>query len=185
MQQKPHYVGVKDNSDMPITMSIDRADFQKAANEAIKDMLDSGALDTIDNKRHVITIGRVINDTTQRIDTDMLMKQIRVAILKSKKAYITTAIGANGPEDEMIKKVRELRKDDEFKQSMIAKKNTIYAPDISLAGKIMQRIVKVGDDDQLVEYYFHLTLTELKTGLALWEGENIVGKVGSNESVIW
>jgi uncharacterized protein (TIGR02722 family) len=182
---KPHYVGVENTKDMPTTMSIDRRDFEKAANEAIKDMIDSGALDRKGGGRYVVAMGRMINDTTQRIDTDMLTKKIRIAMLKSGKAVITTAVAAGGPEDEMTKEVRKLRADDEFKQSTIAKKGTIYAPDMSLSGKIMQRIVKDGKDDQLVEYYFHLTLTQLETGLAFWEGESIVGKVGSNDSVIW
>ena len=182
---KPHLVGVESTEDMPTTMSIDRRDFEKAANEAIKDLLASGVLGKIDGNRYVIAMGRILNDTTQRIDTDMLMKQIRIALLKSGKAVITTAVAAGGPEDEMIKEVRRLRADDEFKQSTIAKKGTILAPDMSLAGKIMQRTVKAGSRDQLVEYYFHLTLTDLENGLAIWEGESIVGKVGSNASVTW
>ena len=182
---KPHLVGVESTEDMPTTMSIDRRDFEKAANEAIKDLLASGVLGKIDGNRYVIAMGRMLNDTTQRIDTDMLMKQIRIALLKSGKAVITTAVAAGGPEDEMTKEVRRLRADDEFKQSTIAKKGTILAPDMSLAGKIMQRTVKAGSRDQLVEYYFHLTLTDLENGLAIWEGESIVGKVGSNASVTW
>ncbi len=181
----PHYVGVKNSKDMPTTMSIDRRDFEKAANEATKDMLESGALDKKGGGRYVVAMGKMVNDTTQRIDTDMLTKKIRIDMLKSGKAVITTAVAAGGPEDEMTKEVRRLRADDEFKQSTIAKKGTIYAPDMSLSGKIMQRIIKTGDDDQLVEYYFHLTLTHLETGLAFWEGESIVGKVGSNDSVVW
>jgi uncharacterized protein (TIGR02722 family) len=182
---KPHLVGVESTEDMPITMSIDRRDFEKAADEAIQGLLASGVLGKADGNRYVIAMGRMVNDTTQRIDTDMLMKKIRIAMLKSGKAIITTAVAAGGPEDEMTKEVRRLRIDDEFKQSTIAEKGTIYAPDMSLAGKIMQRIVKVGSRDQLVEYYFHLTLTDLENGLAIWEGESIVGKVGSNDSVIW
>jgi len=182
---KPHYVGVESTKDMPTTMSIDRRDFEKAANKAIKDMLDSGALDKKGGGRYVVAMGRMVNDTTQRIDTDMLIKKIRIAMLKSGKAVITTAVSAGGPEDEMTKEVRKLRADDEFKQSTIAKKGTIYAPDMSLSGKIMQRIVKDGNNDQLVEYYFNLTLTHLETGLAFWEGESVVGKVGSNDSVVW
>ncbi|MBL0687503.1 MAG: penicillin-binding protein activator LpoB [Sulfurospirillum sp.] len=182
---KPHYVGVKNSKDMPTTMSIDRRDFEKAANEAIKDLLDSGALDRQDGEKYVVAMGRMVNDTTQKIDTDMLIKKIRIAMLKSGKAVVTTAVKAGGAEDEMTHEVRKLRENSEFKQSTIAKKGTIYAPDMSLSGKIMQRIIKAGKKDQLVEYYFHLTLTQIETGLAIWEGESIVGKVGSNDSVIW
>ncbi len=182
---KPHLVGVESVEDMPITMSIDRRDFEKATDEALESLFASGALGRLDAQRYVIAMGRVVNDTTQRIDTDMLTKKIRIAILQSGKAVMTTAVAAGGAEDEMTKEVRRLRADDEFKQSTIAPKGTIYAPDMSLAGKIIQKTVKTADDDQLVEYYFHLTLTDLKNGLAIWEGETIVGKVGSNDSVVW
>jgi uncharacterized protein (TIGR02722 family) len=183
--KEPRYVGEKNLDDVPVTMGIDRKDFERAANEAIDDLLKSGALDRKGGGRYVVAIGKVVNDTTQRIDTDMLIKKIRIAMLKSGKAVITTAVGANGAEEKMTEEVRKLRDNDEFKQNTIAKKGTIYAPDLALSGKIIQRTVKTYDDEQLVEYYFQLTLTHLESGLAFWEGETVIGKLGSNDSVTW
>jgi len=179
---KPQYVSTKD---APITMGLDRKDFEKAADDAVKDLLSSGAMDKKGGGRYVVAMGRVVNDTTQRIDTSMLTKKIRIALLKSGKAVMTTAVAAGGPEDEMTKEVRKLRADDDFKQSTIAKKGTIYAPDMSLSGKIIQRNGSPNSDDQVVEYYFQLTMTQLETGLAFWEGESTIGKMGSNDSVSW
>ena len=179
---KPQYVN---SADKPVTMGLDRRDFEKAANVAIKDLLESGVMDKKGGGRYVVAMGRVINDTTQRIDTAMLTKKIRIALLKSGKAIMTTAVAAGGPEDEMTKEVRRLRADDEFKQSTISKKGTIYAPDMSLSGKIIQRTQKANSKNQLVEYYIQLTMTQLEIGLAIWEGETTIGKVGSNDSVTW
>jgi len=81
--------------------------------------------------------------------------------------------------------VRELRENDEFAQNTIAKKGTLLAPDMSLSGKIIQRNIKTTDNKQLVEYYFQLTLTQLQTGLAFWEDEININKIGSNKSVSW
>lgn len=183
--KEPRYVGEKSLEDVPVTMGIDRKDFERAANEAIEDLLKSGALDRKGGGRYVVAISKVVNDTTQRIDTDMLIKKIRIAMLKSGKAVITTAVGANGAEEKMTEEVRKLRQNDEFKQNTIAKKGTIYAPDLALSGKIIQRTVKTYNDEQLVEYYFQLTLTHLESGLAFWEGESVIGKLGSNDSVTW
>jgi len=61
----------------------------------------------------------------------------------------------------------------------------MIAPDLSLSGKIIQQNVKVSSSTQQVEYYFQLSLTDINTGLALWEGETIIGKRGSNKSVSW
>ncbi len=44
-------------------------------------------------------ISRVVNDTMQRIDTDQLVKKIRIELLRSGKVVVTTAVGGAGPED--------------------------------------------------------------------------------------
>ncbi|MCG8566856.1 MAG: penicillin-binding protein activator LpoB, partial [Desulfobacterales bacterium] len=88
-------------------------------------------------------------------------------------------------EDQMSFKARKLRASDEFNQKTVAKKGRMIAPDLSLSGKIIQRNVRVDSSTQQVEYYFQLTLTHIETGLALWEGESVIGKRGSNKSVSW
>jgi len=166
-------------------MGLDYRDFNQAAGEAIQSMLMSGAVDKKNGDRYVLAISRITNDTMQHIDTDQLIKKIRVELLKSGKVVVTTAVGANGPEDKMSKQARELREDDEFNQNTVQKKGTMVAPDLSLSGKILQRNVAMDDGKQQVEYYFMLTLTEIKTGLAWWEGETVIGKRGSGKSVSW
>ncbi|MBU1904121.1 MAG: penicillin-binding protein activator LpoB [Proteobacteria bacterium] len=166
-------------------MGLDYRDFQKAASEAIKSMLQSGALNKRGGGRYVLAISRIVNDTMQRIDTDQLIKKIRVELLQSGKVVVTTAVGAGEPEDKMSMKARQLRKSDEFNQSTVAKKGQMIAPDLSLSGKIIQRNVKVSSGTQQVEYYFQLTLTDINTGLAFCEGESVIGKRGSNKSVSW
>ena len=166
-------------------MGLDYRDFQKAASEAIRSMLQSGALNKRGGGRYVLAISRIVNDTMQRIDTDQLIKKIRVELLASGKVVVTTAVSAGEPEDKMSMKARQLRKSDEFKQSTVAKKGQMIAPDLSLSGKIIQRNVRVSSGTQQVEYYFQLTLTDINTGLAFWEGESVIGKRGSNKSVSW
>jgi len=166
-------------------MGLDYRDFNEAASKAIQSMLMSGALDKKNGDRYVLAISRVTNDTMQHIDTDQLIKKIRVELLKSGKVVVTTAVGANGAEDKMSKQARELRNDDEFNQNTVQKKGTMVAPDMSLSGKILQRNVAMDDGKQQVEYYFMLSLTEIKTGLAWWEGETVIGKRGSGKSVAW
>ncbi len=166
-------------------MGLDYRDFNQAAAEAVQSMLQSGALDKKTGDRYVLAISRVTNDTMQHIDTDQLVKKIRVELLRSGKVVVTTAVGANGPEDRMSKQARELREDEEFNQRTVQEKGQMIAPDMSLSGKILQRNVKMDDGKQQVEYYFMLSLTEIKTGLAWWEGETIIGKRGSGKSVSW
>ncbi|WP_392561357.1 penicillin-binding protein activator LpoB [Orbus sturtevantii] len=175
-----------DNADDAISLGLDSQDFESAAQEALNSLLASNALNKPGGGRYVVAIGKVINDTTLRIDTDMLVKKIRIGMLQSGKAVITSAIAGNSNNvDDLIYDVRELRGNDEFKQDTIAGKGTLYAPDFSLTGKILQRISRTGKNKQLVEYYLQLTLTDIKSGLAYWENESIVRKLGSNKSTAW
>lgn len=170
--------------DGPVSMSLDYRDFERAATEAVEDMLASGAVDNPDGGRYIMVVSRITNDTMQRIDTDQLVKKIRVSLLRSGKVVTTTAVGLNGAEDEMSMRSRELRDSEEFDQSGVQRKGTLQAPDLSLSGKLMQRNHQVGGDQQ-VEYYIQLTLTDLASGLAFWEGETPIIKRGSDKSVSW
>jgi uncharacterized protein (TIGR02722 family) len=170
--------------DGPVSMSMDYRDFEKAATEAVEDMLASGAVSNPNGGRYIMVVSRISNNTMQRIDTDQLTKKIRVALLRSGKVVTTTVVGLNGAEDEMSMAARELRNSDEFDQSGVQKKGTLQAPDLSLSGKILQRNQTVGDEQQ-VEYYIQLSMTDLASGLAFWEGETPIIKRGSNDSVSW
>ena len=119
----------------------------------------------------------------QHIDTDQLIKKIRVDLLRSGRAVITTAVGPNA--DTMNKEVRELNNSEDYNQRTTMKKGQMIAPEMSLSGKIIQRNIPMDNGKQQVEYYFQLTLTELATGLAWWEDESIIGKRGSAKSVAW
>ncbi len=175
-----------DNDKGEAVMGLDYRDFQGAAQDMIESLLASGAVDKKDGKRYVLVVSSIVNDTMQHIDTDQLVKKIRVGLLQSGKVVVTTAVGLEGAEDEMSMHAREtLRGNAEFDQKTVAGKGSMIAPDLSLSGKILQRNIRVDSKTQRVEYYFQMSLTEIKTGLAYWEDERIVAKRGSNKAVSW
>jgi len=173
------------NDQRGAVMGLDYRDFNTAASKMVEDLLASGALNKPGGGRYVLAISRVINDTMQKIDTDQLIKQMRVALLRSGKVVVTTAVGANGPEDRLAMDARELRNSGEFNQQTVAAKGQMIAPEYSLSGKIIQRNVRQSKSKQAAEYYFQLTLTDINTGLAFWVGAEVLGKTGSNKSVAW
>jgi penicillin-binding protein activator len=173
------------NDQEKAVMGLDYRDFEKVASEAVSSMLQSGAVNKQGGGRYVLAVSKIINDTMQRIDTDQLTKKIRVELLNSGKVVVTTAIGADGPEDQMALQARELRKSGEFNQATVAQKGQMVAPELSLSGKIIQRNIKVDRSTQQVEYYFQMSLTDINSGLAFWEGESVIGKRGSNKSASW
>ena len=159
--------------------ALDSRDFGIAAEKMIADMIESGAVDKPDGSRYVLAIGRVANRTKQDIDVDQLVKKIRVALLKSRKVVVTTAVSASGAEDNMTRAVRDLANDSMFNEAMVAEQGTAIPPELSLSGKIIERNLKIDRSTQRIEYVFQLSLTDIKTGLAFWEGEETIGKVGS------
>ena len=168
---------------------INTQDWIRAADELTQSLLLSGALGSVAGKPKVLMIGRIKNNTTQHIDTDSLMKKIRVALNKGGRALTTTAVGLDGPEDESSKAVRELRADDEFNQATIPGKGNLVSPDYSLSGKIIQNNARARrgllPTIRQSEFAFQLSLTDLKTGLAVWEEEKLIVKQGSRAAVGW
>jgi len=167
-------------------MGLDYRDFQDASQEMIESLIASGAVSKPGGGRYVLAVSRIVNDTMQHIDTDQLVKKIRVGLLRSGKVVVTTAVGAGGAEDTMAMQTRQdLRGNEEFNQKTVAGKGNMIAPDLSLSGKILQRNIRVDSSTQRVEYYFQLSLTDINTGLASWEDERVIGKRGSNKSAAW
>ena len=167
-------------SSMQHVMELEYRDWTNTAEKMTESMIASGALKA--EPKPVIAIGNIVNDTTQRIDSDMLTKKIRTTLLKSGKAQIATNFTG---EDTTSDKVRTKRSDAEYNQSTIAQKGTLIAPNMSLSGKMLQRNLKLESGwfssvDTRVEYYLQLTLTDLKTGLSVWEDEQPIIKEGKD-----
>jgi len=168
----------KDVSSMQNVMELEYRDWTNTAETMTKSMLESGAL----VNKPVIAIANIKNDTAQRFDTDILTKKIRSTLLKSGKAQIATNFSG---EDTTSNAVRSQRANDEYDQKTIASKGTLVAPNMSLSGKMLQRNLKLQSGwfssvDTRVEYYLQLTLTDLKTGLSVWEDEQPIVKEGDH-----
>ncbi|MCY4408179.1 MAG: penicillin-binding protein activator LpoB [Rhodospirillaceae bacterium] len=167
------------------TFGLDYRDFEYSAKQAVDSFLSSPLSDKPGSDAPwVMAISRIINDTTLNIDTDQLVKKIRIALLNSGRVVTTTAVAAGGPEDAMSAQVRELEDSDLFNQDTVAQRGTMVAPELSLSGKIIQRTNRVGSKQQ-VDYYFQLTATNITTGLAYWEFEEVIAKLGSNSNFSW
>jgi uncharacterized protein (TIGR02722 family) len=186
-EQQTSYIDTMHDSGNPV-MALDYRDFDQAASEMVQSMLSSGALKKADGSRYVMTTGRIVNDTMQRIDTDQLMAKIEEELLNSGQVVMTSAVGGKGASDQMVYQTRDIRDSDigdEFDSNTIAAKGQLIAPELSIAGKIFQRNIRYSSDKQQVEYYFQLQVTNLTNGLRFWQKETLIGKRGSNKSVAW
>lgn len=171
-----HYVETGGRENVVSVNQINIQDYIQAANAAVNDLLASGALDRVPNPPAVLAISRIVNNTGQQIDTDLLVKKIRVAVLNSGKALTTTTMGLGGTaEDPMAK---GLQQENEFMNDQ----KTTRKPDFTLSGKIIETTARAGSTRQST-YSFQLSLTDARTGLAVWEGEKEITKQGTRSSV--
>lgn len=174
----------KEVAAMQDVMELEYRDWTKTAENMTKSMMASGAFTRVKNP--VIAMGPIKNDTMQRFDTDILTKKIRTTLLKSGRAQVTTGFQNNAPaEDGTTYAVRDVRNNSEYDQSTVVAPGTLVAPNMSLSGKMLQRNLKLKSGwfssvDTRVEYYLQLTLSDVKTGLALWEDEQPIIKEGDH-----
>jgi penicillin-binding protein activator len=161
---------------------INFQDYNAAGIKLVESLLGSGRLDRVDGTPFIVMLSRIENRTSQHVDTALLTQNIRIALSQSGKAAFTTAVGAGGPEDAATMAVRDLRESDEFAQDTIAARGTVIAPDLSLSGRIIQQNTYAGNQRQAA-YTFQLTLTNLKMGIAIWEGQEQIVKMGSRPRV--
>jgi len=171
-----HYVQTGGNESVVTVGQINIQDYIQAANAATSDLLASGVLDKVPHPPAVLAMSRIVNNTGQQIDTDLLTKKIRVALLNSGKAVTTTTMGLGGTaEDPMAK---GLQQEAQFKSDQ----QTTPTPDFTLSGKIIETAVRAGNTRQST-FSFQLSLTDTKTGLAVWEGEKEITKQGKRPGV--
>lgn len=172
------------NQGPTVTMGLSNEDFEIAAEAMINSLLSDPAFKN-QNLRKVVAMGRIVNDTALRLDTQKLTRKITQAMRKSGKFILTSAVASGGALDSMSEDIRELRENYEFNQNTIAKKGTLIAPDFSLFGKIRQDNIKLSNGNVKVEYLFLLGLTDLNSGLVYWEDEKTINKAGSDKTVTW
>jgi uncharacterized protein (TIGR02722 family) len=184
--EQTSYIDTMHDTGKPV-MALDYRDFDQAASEMVQSMLASGALRKADGSRYVMATARIVNDTMQRIDTDQLMAKVEQELLNSGQVVMTSAVGSKT--DQLTYDIRRDIKDsdigDEFDQSTVPEKGTLISPELSVSGKIFQRNIRYSSDKQQVEYYFQLRVSEIASGLVIWQNETLIGKRGSNRSVAW
>lgn len=157
---------------------IDFKDWQIAAEKGTSSMLESGVMKRADGRKTILMISDVKNSTRENVNTRILTDKIRQAVLRSGQAVVTTAVGAKGAEETAVRQVRELENDDLFNQSTVQKRGTVIAPDMSLSGEIVQQQRRSGRTEE--SYFFiHMVLTDLATGLAVWEDNVELAKQGT------
>lgn len=159
--------------------TINIQDYANAADTMVASLIDSiinaGKLESPSGQPAMLAIGHIVVSTGSHVDTDLLVKKIRVALNKTGKVVTTTTMGIGGQAEDRL--AQGIKQQTEFLQD---KKNT-RLPDYSLSGKIIeQREHK--DNVRQSSFVFQLSLTS-KDGVAVWEDEKTITKQGRRSTV--
>ncbi|MBK8476267.1 MAG: penicillin-binding protein activator LpoB [Opitutaceae bacterium] len=158
---------------------ISPSEWTEAADKLVTNLLDSEVLLQIEHPPAVMAISRIRNDTTMQIDIASLTKKIRVALNQSGKILTTTTVGLGGQAEDPLAKESA-----EYAQFMGGQKQETKMPDYTLSGKIQESRIKQGRET-LITYTFQLSLTEVRSGLAVWEAEEAIAKTSKKSVVGW
>jgi uncharacterized protein (TIGR02722 family) len=158
---------------------ISPQEWAQAADKLVSDLLSSGTLERAPEKPAIMGISRIINNTQQQVDIDSLTKKIRVALNQSGKVITTTTLGLGGKvEDPLAKEAAE------YNAFMAGEKKATRMPYYTLSGKLLEDRIRNSSNTQ-VTYTFQLSLTEVRSGLAVWESEQQLSKVAHRNAVGW
>lgn len=159
------------------TDQIDIQDWSIAADALVASLLRSGVLERAPQQPSVMAISRIVNNTTEQVDTDLLTRKIRIALNQSGRVLTTTTVGYRDTLEDPLAAEQSARAgvpDDQGRP----------IPFYTLSGRLIESRSTAGKVRQ-VTYSFQLALTEVRTGLAVWEGEEQITKQGKKSSVGW
>lgn len=128
------------------TNEITPADFKRAVQTAVRNMIRSGFLDNPAGERYIVTISHIVDTTKKDFDTADIKQKLSADLAASRKVRVISAGAKN------------------------------VSPQINISGRITQRTAYVRGGKKRQEYYLHLVLTEAKSGIMLWENVTPVVK---------
>ena len=175
-----HYVDPAGSQLVTTVGQINVQDFSNAADTMVNSLIDNlinqnKLPSSVPNEPALLAISRITKNTGSQIDTDLLIKKIRVALLRTGKVQTSTTLNLGGPEDPLAADQRKMA---EF---IAGGKIPTRMPDYTLSGKIIENRAKAGDIRQSA-FVFQLSLSS-PAGVAIWEDEKTIVKQGSKPAV--
>lgn len=114
----------------------------------------------------LMQVGHLQNKTDDpNLQMGLVTDELCTALLNSGKVEVTLATGRDA--SATFSEARDLRKDDNFNQSTVARKGRLEAPRLSLEGGILWNRVDT-DGEKVQVYSFNLKLADIDTGKVIW-----------------
>jgi len=157
---------------------IDIQDWNKAANDLSMQLLASPALASAPRQPAVLAISRFINNTTTQCAHNVSLNVMDFSAVIRFARENNVGLVVIGPEDPLAAGIAQER-------AILNPNNPAAAaasPDYTLTGKIIQVQARAGNMRQST-FAFQMSLTDLRSGLAVWEGEKQIIKQGTKAGV--
>jgi uncharacterized protein (TIGR02722 family) len=164
------------------TFGLSTVDFDYAAKSALDEFMMSPWLAKKEG-RWLVQIGNVRNETVQEVDTKRLTQRMVSYMTKSGKFAFSSVGGSL--EDKSVKEYRQLEKSDLYDQDT-GGKGKVVKPDLSMIGEVSQTTnISADRSKQQLEYEFRLRVTDLSSGIILFDSLVPIDKRGSNKNFAW
>ncbi len=164
------------------TFGLSTVDFDYAAKSALDEFMMSPWLAKKEG-RWLVQIGNVRNETVQEVDTKRLTQRMVSYMTKTGKFAFSSVGGSLA--DSNVKDYRQLEKSDMYDQET-GGKGKVVKPDLSMIGEISQTTnISADRSKQQLEYEFRLRVTDLSSGIILFDSLVPIDKRGSNKNFAW
>lgn len=153
-----------------VSTGIDQKDWNDAAATMIESLkenfINAGKLQTPADKPAMLVISRIVNNTSSSVETDLLIKKIRIELIRTGKVVTSTIIGIGDAEDPIAQEEARRRR-------LLGKEPS--RPDYTLSGKITEQVSRLGGTKD-ISYTFQLSMSGIAEGTTVWEEERTITK---------
>ena len=164
------------------TFGLTTVDFEFAAKKSLDDFMMSPWLAKKEG-RWLVQVGSVRNETTQEIDTKRLTQRMLSHMTRNGRFAFSSVGGSLA--DSTVKDYRQLENSDLYDQDSGAKGKALK-PDLSMIGEIAQTTnISADRAKQQLEYEFRLRVTDLASGVIVFDSLVPIDKLGSNKNFSW
>lgn len=171
------------NQDESKYISLVDEDYVYAAQQTINQFLLSPWANSAEQKRWVVFMDNVTNDTTLHISTSAVTDKVKRLMVQSGKFVFSAAIGSE--RSSAVSQYRELSQSKLFDQTDGPTGGAVK-PDLVFDGSIKQQTNVAADrSEQRATYYFGFRVVDLRSGLEIFNASQPIIKSGSNRNVPW
>jgi PBP1b-binding outer membrane lipoprotein LpoB len=171
------------NQDESKYISLVDEDYVYAAQQTINQFLLSPWANSTEQRRWVVFMDNVTNDTTLHISTSAVTDKVKRLMVQSGKFVFSAAIGSE--RSSAVSQYRELSQSKLFDQTDGPTGGAVK-PDLVFDGSIKQQTNVAADrSEQRATYYFGFRVVDLRSGLEIFNASQPIIKSGSNRNVPW